>query len=67
MVGFLDKELNEENCELIGKGFGTFLKRHSVKETVMGFDAREYSECLKNALVLGLVFESKTEKGLKNN
>lgn len=48
-------ELNEKSCQLIGKGFGTFLKRRGVAETVIGFDAREYSERLKNALVKGIV------------
>jgi len=50
-----DEEINEESCEAIGKGFGTFLKRHGVRETVVGFDAREYSERLKNALVSGII------------
>ncbi|MFQ6049884.1 MAG: phosphomannomutase/phosphoglucomutase [Candidatus Paceibacterales bacterium] len=50
-----DEELNEESCKAIGKGFGTFLKRHNVGETVVGFDAREYSERLKDALVSGII------------
>lgn len=50
-----DEELNEESCKAIGKGFGTFLKRHNVGETVVGFDAREYSERLKEALVSGII------------
>lgn len=50
-----DEELNERSCEAIGKGFGTLLKKYGVKKTVVGFDAREYSERLKNALVSGLI------------
>jgi len=49
------EELNEKSCEAIGRGFGTFLKKHGAKETVVGFDAREYSERLKNALVSGII------------
>ena len=49
-----DEELNEPNCELIGKGFGTFLRRINIEEAVVGFDAREYSQRLKNALVEGI-------------
>lgn len=49
-----DEELNEPNCELIGKGFGTFLRRISIKEAVVGFDAREYSQRLKKALIKGI-------------
>ena len=50
-----DEELNEPNCELIGKGFGTFLRRINIEEAVVGFDAREYSQRLKNALVEGII------------
>ena len=50
-----DEELNEPNCELIGKGFGTFLRRINIEEAVVGFDAREYSQRLKNALVRGII------------
>ena len=49
-----EDELNQESCQAIGKGFGTFLKQHEVSETVVGFDAREYSERLKDALVKGI-------------
>jgi len=50
-----DQELNEESCKIIGKGFGTFLKGNNVKETIVGFDAREYSQRLKDALVSGIL------------
>lgn len=50
-----EHELNEKTCQLIGQGFGTFLKKRGVGETIVGFDAREYSERLKNALVQGIV------------
>ena len=50
-----DQELNQENCELIGKGFGSFLRKRGIKQSVVGFDARDYSERLKKALVVGIV------------
>lgn len=49
------EELNEKSVEIIGRGFGTFLKRHNVAKTVVGFDAREYSERLKNSLTGGII------------
>ncbi len=50
-----DQEFNQENCELIGKGFGSFLRKRGIKQSVVGFDARDYSEGLKNALISGMV------------
>ena len=50
-----DEELNNESCKIIGKGFGSFLKQHNVKEAIVGYDAREYSERLKDALVSGII------------
>lgn len=49
------KELNEKTLELVGKGFGTYLGRRKVKDIVVGYDFRSYSEKLKNALIKGLV------------
>lgn len=51
----LEDELSEENCMIIGKAFGSALKNHNVNETIVGFDAREYSERLKNAFVAGVL------------
>lgn len=51
----LEDELSEENCRIIGKAFGSALKNHNVNETIVGFDAREYSERLKNAFVAGVL------------
>lgn len=50
-----DEELNEKSCRFIGQGFGTFLKERGVAETVLGFDAREYSVRLKDALLAGII------------
>lgn len=49
-----DEELNEKSMGLIGKGLGTFLIRKDIKDMVVGYDLRTYSEGLKNALIKGL-------------
>ncbi|MCX7778742.1 MAG: phosphomannomutase/phosphoglucomutase [Patescibacteria group bacterium] len=53
--GRVDKDLNEETVKIIGQGFGTFLDQKNIREVVVGYDAREYSERLKNFFVSGLV------------
>lgn len=50
-----EKELNEKTAELIGKAFGTFLKRKDIKETVLGYDSREYSPKLAQAFKKGVL------------
>jgi phosphomannomutase/phosphoglucomutase len=50
-----DEEFSEKNVEIIGKGFGTFLIKRKIREAVVGYDAREYSERIKNAFVKGLI------------
>ncbi len=49
------KELNPATAELIGKGYGTFLKKQSVGTAVVGHDSRHGSVDLKDALARGLV------------
>jgi phosphomannomutase/phosphoglucomutase len=50
-----NEELNEQSCSFIGVGFGTFLRRKNVKKSIVGFDAREYSIRLKDALIAGII------------
>jgi len=50
-----EEELNEKTAEIIAKGFAVFLKKRGLEETVVGFDAREYSERLKNGFIKGLL------------
>ncbi|MFA6410593.1 MAG: phosphomannomutase/phosphoglucomutase [Candidatus Buchananbacteria bacterium] len=50
-----DEEVNENSAELIGRGFSTFLNRRGVKDLVIGYDAREYSERLCRAVIKGLL------------
>lgn len=49
-----DDELNEKTMELIGKGFGTFLKRRKINKVVVGHDSRETSPKFRDAIVKGL-------------
>ncbi len=49
------KEINENTAEIIAKGFAVFLKRRNIKDVVLGFDAREYSERLKDGFIKGLL------------
>lgn len=49
------EQLNESSIKLIDKGFGFFLKEHDVGKAIIGFDAREYPEKLKNALVKSII------------
>jgi len=53
--GIVDDEINEEGAKIIGQAFGTFLAKRKIREVVVGHDAREYSERIKNAFVQGLV------------
>lgn len=50
-----DGELNEETMELIGKGFGTYLKKQKTNIVVVGYDSRKTSPVFKEAVVRGLL------------
>jgi len=53
--GRIDDGLTHNAAELIGKAYGTFLFSHQIKKSVVGYDAREYSEGIKNDFVKGLI------------
>lgn len=53
--GRVIEDLTPEVCFLIGQGYGTFIKKRGISEAVVGFDAREYSERIKNDFVQGLI------------
>ena len=53
--GRVDEDLTEEAAYLIGRGFGTFLRRRGQEEAIVGYDGREYSPRLKDSLVRGMV------------
>jgi phosphomannomutase/phosphoglucomutase len=49
------KELNGDTGELIGKAYGTFLRRRSIENSVVGYDSRLGSEEVKDGFVTGLL------------
>ncbi len=52
--GIVDKELTEEAITLIGRAFGTLVKRNGGSVVTCGRDGRLHSERLENALINGL-------------
>ena len=53
--GIADQDLNDEAVTLIGKAFGTFVKRRGCSIVSVGRDVRLTSERIKNALVNGVL------------
>lgn len=50
-----DQALNEFVANRLGRTFGTYLDRESVRDVVVGFDSRSYSEKLASAFALGMM------------
>src|SRR5579885_1727126 len=50
-----EQELNSGSALLIGKGYGTFLRRKGIKMTVLGHDNRRTSEEMHAAIRDGLI------------
>lgn len=53
--GIAETELVDENIELIGKAYGTFMIRKGQRRIAVGRDVRLSSERIKNALVRGIL------------
>ena len=54
-----EKDINIKGIELLGKGFGTQIKKHTKKENprvIVGHDYRSYSEEIKSSLKKGLIY-----------
>ena len=49
-----DEELNPSSVELLGKAYGTFLKRSGIGTAVVGYDNRDCSTSFHAAIVRGL-------------
>ena len=49
------EDLTDEVAELLGKGYGTYMKQNNVNEVIVGRDSRFSSLALRDALVKGLV------------
>ncbi|MDO8559210.1 MAG: phosphomannomutase/phosphoglucomutase [bacterium] len=52
--GLVNKDLNPEIAEHIGKAFGAFLIRRGIKEAVVSFDSRATSQEYSQAVIKGL-------------
>jgi len=52
--GIAEHDLTNENVELIGKAYGTFMTKKGLKKIAVGRDVRLSSERIKNALVRGM-------------
>ncbi len=52
--GLVDKDLNPQVMEGMGKAFGTFLQRQGINKAVVGFDSRGTSLAYSQAIIRGL-------------
>jgi len=52
--GLVNRDLNPELAEHLGKAFGTFLKRQGIKKAVVGYDSRATSPEFSQAVIKGL-------------
>ena len=52
--GMVDKDLNPEIVEYIGKAYGTFLLKRGIKKAVVGHDCRLSSESYSEAIIRGI-------------
>ena len=53
--GIVDKDLNPEIVELIGKAFGTYLQKKGTKDVLIGRDARPSSQEYQDAITKGIL------------
>lgn len=53
--GVVDKDLNPEIVEHLGKAYGTFLAKRGIKKAVVGHDCRLSSESYSEAMIKGLL------------
>lgn len=52
--GVVDKDLTPEVIELIGKGFGTYMRRHDVQKISLGGDVRLHTKKLSDVMIKGI-------------
>lgn len=50
-----DEELNEKSMYLIGRAYAAMLKQRDIKDSVLGYDYRSYSEVLAKSMQKGLL------------
>ena len=52
--GLVDKELDEENVEILAKGYATWLLQRRIHDCIVGYDCRLSSPKFRDAMVKGL-------------
>jgi len=52
--GIVDKDLTDENVELIGKAYGTYMSDRGVKRVTVGRDIRLSSPRIRDAIIEGI-------------
>ncbi len=52
--GIVDKDLTDEVVDLLGKGFGTYLKEHGAKKISIGGDIRLSTERFLKIMIQGI-------------
>ena len=52
--GVVDQDLNDEVVELLGRGFGTYLRQNNARRITVGGDVRLSTERFRSALINGL-------------
>lgn len=52
--GIVDKDLNKDKVEAIGKAYGTFLRRRRIRQAVVGRDCRLSGPAYQEALMRGM-------------
>lgn len=53
--GLVDKDLNPEIVEWLGRAYGTFLVKRGIKKAVVGHDCRLTSESYSQAIIKGML------------
>lgn len=53
--GLVDKDLNQEIVEYLGRTYGTFLAKRKIRKAVIGHDCRLSSESYSEAMTKGLL------------
>jgi len=54
--GKVGEDLDKEKVEILGKAYGTFLRKRKIKQVVVGWDCRLSGEEFKDAFTRGLIF-----------
>lgn len=53
--GVVDKDLNPEIVEHLGKAYGTYIRKRRIKKALVGYDCRLAGPAYKEAMIRGLI------------